>query len=289
MMSEMTAVPAATEPLRVRIKNMANADAFKEVITTLMQTSQNAVLYTQFLTFISRFRKYSFYNRLMLFAQYPTGSQFAKASEWREHNRIIAKGERACRIFKPKIQRIPKLNKAGVQLCDAAGKPIYDEIPRGWILVPVFAYEQTVPRNDAKDVIIPAYKSVETDDPYFIRDTLIKCFAKYETTVKLRNLEFAQPSVVDDATLYVNQLYDVGAQNLTLVRELCKRTMKETSKTEWQTKALDIAELIMGMSIGTPRTQLKVTDLLQLHGEIIQLAVGSVDRAMGLFEATLKV
>lgn len=286
MAPEVTTTKEETS-LRHRITDMQHKDVLAEVLNALTMSAQNAVLYTQFLTFISRFRKYSFYNRLMLFAQYPQGSQFASSKDWRMHNRIIRKDEKSCRIYKPRIKKKPLLDAHGRVQYDAAKKMITKDVIIGWNLVPVFAYEQTVQMNDKKVVLIPSYKGLETDDPYHVRDSIIKSIESLKGNVVIRNLEFAQDHVLDESTIIVNQLYDVSSQNLTLIRDLCRRCMKAVPQESWREKALDIAELITAMSIGTPKTQLRVIDVMQLHGDVAQLAIGAVDRAMKVLESYL--
>ena len=280
-------VPA--EPtIRHRIPHMQPTAILQEVLTTLVHSSENALLYDQFVTFISRFRKYSFYNRLMLFMQYPTGSQFAGSKTWREHHRLIKKDEKSCRIFKPKShKRMKTVN--GHPVIGPNGKPEYEEHIFGYSLVPVFAYEQTIAVGDQKSIIIPTYRDIETDDPYYTSARLTKALQKTGITVEFRNMEFSQSILRDGTTLIVNQLYDVKSQNLVMVRELCRAYLKPTSQEIWREKALDIAELIMAMSLGTPRTQLRPIDIIQLNGDIAQLAIGAVDKAMESFESFLTV
>lgn len=281
-------IPATEIPsLRHRIMTMNSKQILSEVLSTLTQSAENAVLYDQFLLFISRFRRYSFYNRLMLFTQYPQGSQFASSFEWRTHKRFIRKDEKSCRIFKPKVRKTQKLDAAGKPLFTAGGVRIDEEHIYGWAMVPVFAYEQTVPAGDDKDVIIPSYEGIVTDDPYHVRASLAKAIESRGGIVDFRNIEFSQNHVCDGERIIINQLYDINSQNLALARDLCRRCMKETQQAAWMTKALDIAELIVAMSIGTPKTQLRTIDIMALHGDIAQLAIGAVDKAMKVLEGFL--
>ena len=282
----MTNAPAALDaasvhdtPLRYRITTMSRTALLQEMMNILAHASENAMMYERFRAFVSSFHQYSFFNRLMLFVQYPMGSQFAGSKQWKDHGRMVMAKEKSCRIYKPRTRQVPYM-KNGVVQTNKDGTPQMIEEHLGFSLVPVFAYEQTAPMNDQKEVIIPSYQSVISDDPYKMREALVKVMCARNIDTVFRNLEFAHDHVTDGTTFVVNQLYDISSQNYTIVKKLCSQSISEMPQASWKEQATEFAALIVGMAIGTPRTLFRPIDLLKINDQIAQTAIKAVDDIM---------
>lgn len=120
-----------------KIKNYL-ADLIKKI-----EIDANSPEVRAFLDFSKKFRKYSFYNRLLIHIQKPNATRIASAKKWRDQlGRSIKKGEKAIMIYAPirvkdKNQPEPDPNQPAT--------PADDETRylRRFKLVPVFDISQT--------------------------------------------------------------------------------------------------------------------------------------------------
>lgn len=74
---------------------------------------------------------YSFRNIMVAKAQYPNASYIASFKRWNELGRKVRKGEKSIKIFKPNFKKVEDKNGE------------LDTKLVGFLIVPVFAYEQT--------------------------------------------------------------------------------------------------------------------------------------------------
>ena len=271
--------PVKTDPLNVRMLSMSKHEILREILHSLVAAAQSDEAYEHFRQFLASFRKYSFFNRLMLFAQYPSGSQFASGKEWKDHNRWIAKGVKACRVYKPKMGKTLVRDTAGNPIVASDGTLQYQEHVIGWNLVPVYAYEQTVAANDAKDVVIPSYQSIVSDDPYAVQKLLASACKEDNIDVRFRHLDFENESTRDENIIVINTHYDIQSQNYTLVKEACRSYLKELP-AEKHELALSVATQIVAMSLGTPRSMLRTLDIIRLTEDTASAAIAAVDKVM---------
>lgn len=94
--------------------------------------------YQKYLTAMSRFRRYSFYNTMLIHAQRPDASLVAGFNTWKKQNRYVKKGEKAIWILAPVPKKYTKL------VVNADGEEEEKEITwNSYRAVPVFDMSQT--------------------------------------------------------------------------------------------------------------------------------------------------
>jgi hypothetical protein len=96
----MTNEPENPNSLKSKTQQ-AIAEATAALIAQLEKGNSEAL--TNYLTAMSRFRKYSFGNVMMIARQAPHASHVAGFKAWKEHNRFVKKGEKGIAILAPII------------------------------------------------------------------------------------------------------------------------------------------------------------------------------------------
>lgn len=129
----------------------------------------------RYLTFQSRFHRYSFNNVLLIAAQCHEASQVAGFKAWRKMNRFVRKGEKAIWILAPMVYKNADPNADGGE---------HDRIIRGFKWVPVFDFSQT----DGED--LPTIcNHLEGDDPAGHYATLLGVASSIGFTVEDHELD----------------------------------------------------------------------------------------------------
>lgn len=102
--------------------------------------------YTRWLTTLSKFHRYSFYNTILIASQRPDASYVAGFQAWKKKfNRHVKKGEKAIKILAPIIRQTDEVKKdeLGRPVLDKDGQPILEERLIGYRIVSVFDISQT--------------------------------------------------------------------------------------------------------------------------------------------------
>ena len=79
--------------------------------------------YREFLTLMSKFRKYSANNNMMILLQFPEATQVAGIHTWNSMGRHVIPGSEAIRILAPAYYK----KEIQMDLLDGSGKPVLDE------------------------------------------------------------------------------------------------------------------------------------------------------------------
>lgn len=77
------------------------------------------------LTFASRFHKYSFGNSLLIMAQDPQATHVAGYQAFKAMGRQVRRGETGIKVLAPITRREPALDDSGRPQCDDHGRPLY--------------------------------------------------------------------------------------------------------------------------------------------------------------------
>lgn len=96
-----------------------------------------------YLTFASRFHRYSANNTLLLMMQNPQATHVASYRTWQAAGRQVRKGETALRVMGPVTKKTEKVDTNGRPVLDAAGRPVTVQQIVGVKPVPVFDISQT--------------------------------------------------------------------------------------------------------------------------------------------------
>lgn len=110
----------------------AAADARQATLDKLHAELRDGVLalinpqaWQAWLTFASRFHKYSFGNSLLIMAQDPKATQVAGYQAFKAMGRQVRRGETGIKVLAPITRREPRLDAAGRPQCDDHGRPLY--------------------------------------------------------------------------------------------------------------------------------------------------------------------
>lgn len=122
--------PTATEPLR---RHPDRSDVL-ERLTAGIRDLTSGQRWADWLSFCSRFHRYSFHNQVLIFAQRPDASWVAGYRAWQRLGRQVRRGERGIAIFAPR-----PLPRATPAVEDESG----DTTPVRFRVVRVFDVAQT--------------------------------------------------------------------------------------------------------------------------------------------------
>lgn len=283
---------------RSALKTMDRTEILQNIIAVMREASTDDLSYQKFQEFIHSFHKYSIFNRFFLFWQMPEGSQFACASEWKKHGRLIGKGQKACCVYAPRMLTKTRTKKDGTlekyQICT------------GFVIIPrIFAYEQTVPLDSKAEnaSLVPQYHVIDIADTgkeNMYRELSMRPIEspyKYlNFPVVSRNLPFdeeyrieSHPYSKDDKIVIVNQVLDTGTFNYAVIRGLCYMSYQNRPQKAEETQVssskisaiLDLATFMVGAYVGMPRGFLRPIDLIHHSNDDVSTAIYIMEEVSG--------
>lgn len=150
-------------------------DKTKELLEKLEEGVKNVFdsdRYKDYLTFVSKFYRYSYFNTMLIFSQNQTATLVAGYKKWQEMGRYVKKGEKGIPILAPGFK-----NKDYYQ-SDEKGNPVFKETKKELAyFIPVHVFDVSQTDGESLPTIAPAlqgevdnydkvFKALEKLSPY---------------------------------------------------------------------------------------------------------------------------
>lgn len=181
----------------------------EDIAHALKAISSSPELVMKFREFIQRFHNYSFQNMILIFTQYPHAVQVAGYKTWQKLGRHVKKGERAIRIFAPRIKVIK-------ETLETTGEEVKKRLLKGFKLVSTFDYHQT----EGDEIEIPPFGMIEGDNPKALLGKLKSLAHAIGLTVVEKTLGFHTAGATNGKVIWLNRLTPVEGRVMTLLHEL---------------------------------------------------------------------
>jgi antirestriction protein ArdC len=219
----------------------------KEIFRVVREVSCDPELLETFLQFIGKFHRYSLWNTILIFFQYPEASQVAGFRAWQSLGRWVRKGEKGIKIFAPITTTTEQIDKS-------SGEMKKCRVLRGFKVVNVFALEQT----DGKALEVPPMGKLIVDNPDALMDRLKEIVIAEGLKVQETSMRFGVGGMTDGKSIWLNSMVEASGNIMTLLHELSHVLLKHAGdrntipRAQMEVEA-ELAAFLAALSLGIPR------------------------------------
>lgn len=253
---------------------------FAEELASLTDKAKFSDEIKKYFEFLSKFHKYSWNNRILIYSQNPSASFVAGFRTWQlKFNRKVEAGEKAIWIYAPrtfkKKEKILKLDEKGDEV------EVEEEVEHLYFVpVPVFDVTQT----DGKELPKIAYGTDKNDHPELLK-SLEKVCEKEGIALTYEPLREGLNGFSANKKITINSKLSIDARATTLSHELGHELLHwdekkgEYSTTQQETEA-EAVGFIIARFFGVESKAFNYLALYNSNGELILNSLERISKAV---------